>query len=241
MPAIKRLWLEDNSFTTFPRELLQLRTLELLRLSGCQISELPPGISQLAALKELALDNNPLEVVPPQLCELRQLRKLLLHGCGLADLPEQIGNLELLEQLHVSSNLLRSLPVSIGGCRSLRILSCNNNELSELPLELLRLPLERLNVANNFLRTLHPALARRWQKALPETLVSACCLLETDASTVAVDESGLPPVFKGLTIHLDQNPVTSLTGSETVAGLSVSQAGLSFVEELRNKKKQRPG
>jgi len=238
--------LEDNSFSIFPRELLSLETLELLRLSGCRIAEVPPGIAQLAALRELALDGNPLDAIPGNICELRELRKLVLHGCRLERLPDSLGDLVQLEQLLVSSNRLHELPATIGGCARLRVLACNSNALESLPAALAYLPgLANVNAANNAIVTLPAVLARHWRASLPSAVVEACCDAEADMGVAralgAAADGALTqyPAPSSLLVLLDRNPV--MGGGEAVPAITASQVGqLSIVEELRGRKKAKP-
>ncbi len=149
--------------TTFPAEIYQLAdSLEILDLSGNQLSTLPPDLGRLHKLRILFASNNCFTELPevlgqcPQLSMIgfksnqirhippaalgRALRWLILTDNQLTELPEQIGQCRQLQKLMLAGNRLQSLPDTLANCRNLELLRISANHFSTLPAVLFSLP-----------------------------------------------------------------------------------------------------
>lgn len=147
----------------FPREIFDLAdTLEVLDLSGNQLSTLPDDLPRLHRLRILFCSGNPFRVLPevlgrcPQLemvgfksCQIERvpaealpprLRWLILTDNQVEVLPVAIGRCTRLQKLMLAGNRLRSLPPELAACTRLELLRIAANQLTGLPGWLLRLP-----------------------------------------------------------------------------------------------------
>jgi len=149
--------------TEFPEEIFALAdSLEVLNLSGNQLSTLPADLPRLHRLQVLFCSDNQFTAVPavlgqcPQLQMVgfkankittlpaaalpRRLRWLILTDNQLAGLPPEIGRCPQLQKLMLAGNRLRHLPAELAQCTKLELLRIAANELEELPAWLLTLP-----------------------------------------------------------------------------------------------------
>ncbi len=131
--------------TKLPREILDLKHLTKLDLSGHGLKTLPPEICQLENLRELNLDANVEITLPEELgrlphlrrlslgsvksavnfpfSRLRTLESLKLFGTPLKALPEEILALENLAELDLRWSPFEVFPKDLKRLRSLRSLS----------------------------------------------------------------------------------------------------------------------
>ncbi len=84
-PHLTDLHLWNNKLTSLPREIGQLKNLQMLLLGGNKLTSLPPEIGQLKNLQRLGLRDNKLTSLPPEMVQLRKLEKLYLGGNRLDD------------------------------------------------------------------------------------------------------------------------------------------------------------
>lgn len=149
--------------TEFPPEILDLAdTLEVLDLSGNQLTSLPPEFSRLRRLRILFCSGNPFTELPevlgacPELemvgfksCRLHRvpaaalparLRWLILTDNRIDELPASIGRCTGLQKLMLAGNRLRALPDEMAACARLELLRISANRLMVLPAWLFDLP-----------------------------------------------------------------------------------------------------
>ena len=159
-----------------PAEIWQLTSLELLHLSGNQLTRVPAEIGQLTSLEALYLHDNQLTSVPAEIWQLTSLELLAprrqsaderaggdraAHVAGLTlndnkltSVPAEIWQLTSLTELHLHSNRLTSVPAEIGQLTSLECLTLNDNQLTSVPAEIGQLTsLEGLWLNDNKLTT----------------------------------------------------------------------------------------
>ncbi|WP_312835075.1 leucine-rich repeat-containing protein kinase family protein [Comamonas sp.] len=162
----------------FPRELFALAdTLEMLDLSGNQLSSLPDDLTRFSQLRVLFASNNPftelprvlgrmprLEMVGFKACQIRtvtadslppQLRWLILTDNQITELPDTLGERPRLQKLMLACNQLHSLPSGLAHSPRLELLRLAGNRFAALPPEVLAMPaLAWLAMAGNPM-TLH--------------------------------------------------------------------------------------
>lgn len=108
--------LSENRLSVFPDDLSQCHTLEVLKLSANQLTDIPASIERLTKLRELHIANNCLQ-----------------------SLPAELGHCTGLEHVDCSSNHLTSVPDTLGGLKKLRRLILNDNpHLRDVPGAVLR-------------------------------------------------------------------------------------------------------
>jgi len=162
LAGITRLDLSEG-LTEFPPEIFALAdSLEVLNLSGNQLSSLPDDLPRLHKLRILFCSDNAFNEVPSILGDCpalemvgfkanrihslpasalpRKLRWLILTDNRLEQLPAEIGQCERLQKLMLAGNRLRSLPATLGNCQQLELLRIAANRLPDLPAWLLTMP-----------------------------------------------------------------------------------------------------
>ena len=76
---VKSLDLRDNFLTDFPKEILNLLSLRILRLDNNKMSSVPPQIGNLLQLKVLTLSRNYLQFLEPGISKLTSLMALAIN------------------------------------------------------------------------------------------------------------------------------------------------------------------
>ena len=153
----------SEQLTDFPREIFDLAdSLEVLNLSGNQLSSLPDDLPRLSRLRILFCSDNAFTDVPAVIgrCERLEmvgfkanrirtiapgalpplLRWLILTDNRLEALPGEIGQCTRLQKLMLAGNQLRELPDTLANCSRLELLRIAANQLPYLPAWLLEMP-----------------------------------------------------------------------------------------------------
>ncbi|MDR6993540.1 hypothetical protein J2Y65_000164 [Aeromonas salmonicida] len=152
-----------EDLTEFPPEILSLKeTLEVLDLTGNQLSRLPDelaGFSKLRiifcsennftelpevlglcpALTMVGFKANQISTVPAASLPVG-LRWLILTDNAIEELPDELGQCSRLQKLMLAGNRLRELPASLANCRNLELLRIAANRIERFPGWLLTLP-----------------------------------------------------------------------------------------------------
>ena len=162
LAGITRLQLRCG-LTEFPREIFELAdSLEILDLSGNQLSTLPDDLPRLHKLCVIFCSDNPFTELPEVLGQCQQLsmvgfkanriahvspkalppllRWLILTDNALTELPAEIGQCTHMQKLMLAGNQLRSLPTELAHCTRLELLRISANQLTEFPDWLLHMP-----------------------------------------------------------------------------------------------------
>jgi hypothetical protein len=162
LKGITRLQLREG-LTTFPPEIFELAdTLEILDLSGNQLTALPNDLPRLHKLQVIFCSDNPFTELPEVLGQCAQLtmvgfkanrirhlsaqalpprlRWLILTDNQIDALPDALGLCTELEKLMLAGNRLHHLPASMAGLHKLALLRISANQFTALPTWLLDLP-----------------------------------------------------------------------------------------------------
>ncbi|WP_421323074.1 leucine-rich repeat-containing protein kinase family protein [Aeromonas veronii] len=152
-----------ENLTEFPSEILSLKeTLEVLDLTGNQLSALPDELAGFSKLRIIFCSENRFTELPEVLgrCPaltmvgfkanqiatvsakaLRAgLRWLILTDNAIEQLPDELGQCDALQKLMLAGNRLRELPASLANCRNLELLRIAANRIERFPEWLLSLP-----------------------------------------------------------------------------------------------------
>ncbi len=113
--------------TTFPSEILRIKSLKHLTLRRNNLNDLPNNIGFLSNLEWLDLRINKLEMLPSAIGLLYKLKNLNLSSNNLTMIPNSIGDLLTLKKLNLSNNKLRSVPECIENLKCLESLNLKAN------------------------------------------------------------------------------------------------------------------
>lgn len=207
----------------FPPEIFSLAdTLEVLDLSGNELSELPDDLRRLHRLRVLFCSENRFTRLPASIGGCAQLsmvgfkanqivdvpaaalppllRWFILTDNRVEHLPTELGQRPALQKLMLAGNRLRELPDSLAQCSQLELLRISANRLNALPDWLLRLPrLSWLAFAGN------PMLAEAESRAIEHAQAPAI-----DRAALAVGQvlgEGASGVISEATWHSAEGPL----------------------------------
>ncbi|WP_429152537.1 leucine-rich repeat-containing protein kinase family protein [Aeromonas veronii] len=152
-----------ENLTEFPSEILSLKeTLEVLDLTGNQLSTLPDELAGFGKLRIIFCSENSFTELPEVLGRCPALtmvgfkanqiatvsakalpaglRWLILTDNAIERLPDELGQRDALQKLMLAGNRLRELPASLANCRKLELLRIAANRIERFPEWLLSLP-----------------------------------------------------------------------------------------------------
>ncbi|MEG0921687.1 MAG: leucine-rich repeat-containing protein kinase family protein [Comamonas sp.] len=198
----------QDQLITFPEHLYQLAdTLEILDLSGNQLTTLPDDLTRFTKLRILFASNNPFTQLPPVLGRMPQLEMVGFKACQIHDvpadslppqlrwliltdnqihlLPNTLGQRPRLQKLMLACNQLSSLPASLSQCTSLELLRISGNRFTEVPDGVCQLPaLAWLAIAGNPLtqKSELQSLTTKALEAISHQDLQVCQLLGEGAS-----------------------------------------------------------
>ncbi|MFM5631112.1 leucine-rich repeat-containing protein kinase family protein [Aeromonas veronii] len=158
----RHLKLSEN-LAVFPHEILSLKeTLEVLDLTGNQLSALPDELAGFGKLRIIFCSENRFTELPEVLGRCPALtmvgfkanriatvsakalpaglRWLILTDNAVEQLPDELGQCDALQKLMLAGNRLRELPASLANCRNLELLRIAANRIERFPEWLLSLP-----------------------------------------------------------------------------------------------------
>lgn len=158
----RHLKLSEN-LAVFPHEILSLKeTLEVLDLTGNQLSALPDELAGFGKLRIIFCSENRFTELPEVLGRCPALtmvgfkanriatvsaralpaglRWLILTDNAIERLPDELGQCDALQKLMLAGNRLRELPASLANCRNLELLRIAANRIERFPEWLLSLP-----------------------------------------------------------------------------------------------------
>ena len=137
--TLEVLDLSGNQLTALPDDLHRLRKLRVVFASCNRFTTLPAVLGRCEQLAMIGFKANQIRHVPddafPPL-----LRWLILTDNQIEQLPASIGQCHQLEKLMLAGNRLHNLPASLAQCQQLALLRVSANCLGALPDWLLHMP-----------------------------------------------------------------------------------------------------
>lgn len=152
MASLTHLYLRNNQITDndLPKDMIGLKSLRTLNLSGNRLTCLPPQVLDIVSLRNLFLGANQIKQVDSGIKRLKRLRLLYLGGNQLEYLPREIGELPYMQVLLLSDNKLKKLPCSLCNLSRLQCLHLHKNCLTTLPNDLIHIrSLSELSLRDN--------------------------------------------------------------------------------------------
>ncbi len=130
--SLEILNLSGNQLSSLPADLPRLRQLKVIFCSNNRFTELPAVLGQCPALEMVGFKSNQIRVVPAAALPAR-LRWLILTDNQIGELPAALGQCTRLQKLMLAGNHLQHLPASLAQCQQLELLRIAANDFHSLP------------------------------------------------------------------------------------------------------------
>jgi hypothetical protein len=137
--SLEVLDLSGNQLSQLPDDLPRLKRLRILFCSDNQFCELPAVLGRCSALSMVGFKANQIRSVPSAALA-PSLRWLILTDNQIPSLPASIGQCRHLQKLMLAGNQLTALPPELAQCQQLALLRIAANQFTALPDWLLDLP-----------------------------------------------------------------------------------------------------
>ena len=137
--TLEVLDLSGNQLSTLPDDLQRLKKLRILFLSNNQFTEVPTALAQCPVLEMIGFKSNQISTVAENALPI-QTRWLILTDNQIDQLPDSMGKLYRLQKMGLAGNRLTSIPASMADCHSLELARLSANKLTAMPDCLLQLP-----------------------------------------------------------------------------------------------------
>jgi hypothetical protein len=147
--TLEILDLSNNPLSSLPKDFSRLHKLKIAFLSDCNFATFPKQLAQCRSLEMIAFKNNHMTTIPDDSFP-RKLRWLILTNNLITSLPASIGQCNRLQKCMLAGNRLSCLPDEMEHCGKLGLLRLSANQFTELPPWLFELPeLSFLSFAGN--------------------------------------------------------------------------------------------
>jgi len=137
--SLEILDLSGNQLSSLPDDLVKLKKLKVIFCSQNQFTELPAVLGRCSALSMVGFKANQIRYVPAESLPAK-LRWLTLTDNAIEQLPPEIGNCHDLQKLMLAGNRLQTLPETLAHCQRLELIRIAANQLHAFPTWLLSLP-----------------------------------------------------------------------------------------------------
>ncbi|MCX9111350.1 leucine-rich repeat-containing serine/threonine-protein kinase [Aeromonas veronii] len=136
--TLEVLDLTGNQLSTLPDELAGFGKLRIIFCSENRFTELPEVLGRCPALTMVGFKSNRIATVSAKALPAG-LRWLILTDNAVEQLPDELGQCDALQKLMLAGNRLRELPTSLANCRNLELLRIAANRIERFPEWLLSL------------------------------------------------------------------------------------------------------
>jgi hypothetical protein len=137
--SLEILDLSGNNLSALPDDFARLHKLRILFCSDNQFTQLPAVLGQCPQLSMVGFKANKIREVPAAAFG-KSLRWLILTDNQISELPAAIGQCTQLQKLMLAGNQLQALPQELAGCTQLELLRIAANRFTALPDWLFSLP-----------------------------------------------------------------------------------------------------
>lgn len=147
--SLELLDLSSNPLSQLPEDFHRLQNLKIAFFSDCNFATFPKQLAQCSSLEMIAFRGNAMTTIPEHAFP-PQLRWLILTNNLIRSLPESIGKCLRLQKVMLAGNHLTTLPDEMADCTKLGLLRLSANKIAHLPPWLFALPeLAFLSLAGN--------------------------------------------------------------------------------------------
>ena len=137
--SLEILDLSGNQLSSLPDDLVKLTKLKVIFCSQNQFTELPAVLGRCPSLSMIGFKANKIRHIPATSLPAK-LRWLTLTDNAIEQLPPEIGNCHDLQKLMLAGNRLQALPETLAHCKRLELIRIAANQLHAFPTWLLSLP-----------------------------------------------------------------------------------------------------
>lgn len=137
--SLEILDLSNNPLSSLPKDISRLHKLRIAFFSDCNFTTFPAELAQCRSLEMIAFKSNRMSTIPPNSFP-RKLRWLILTNNRITSIPTCIGKCHRLQKCLLAGNNLTSLPDEMQHCRKLGLLRLSCNDITSLPAWLFELP-----------------------------------------------------------------------------------------------------
>ena len=134
LKQVQFLDLSGCELVSLPSEIGLLTGLFDLSLAGNFLCDLPEELQNCTILNSLDISRNSFEAVPACVSTLSELEELNLSNNKITQLPEELGNLAQMRHLNVSFNRLSNIPASFSQMAGAVSFNFSRNRIEEFPL-----------------------------------------------------------------------------------------------------------
>lgn len=137
--TLEILDLSGNNLSALPADFARLHKLRILFCSDNQFTQLPEILGQCPQLSMVGFKANKIRSVPAAALG-KSLRWLILTDNQISELPAELGQCTKLQKLMLAGNQLQALPEELAACTQLELLRIAANRFTILPDWLFSLP-----------------------------------------------------------------------------------------------------
>ncbi len=137
--SLEVLNLSGNQLSSLPNDLWRLHKMQIIFCSDNLFTELPAVLGACPSLTMIGFKANQIKSVPNESLPA-SLRWLVLTDNQITELPASIGHCVHLQKLMLAGNQLTRLPVALANCQNLALIRLAANRLPALPEVLFALP-----------------------------------------------------------------------------------------------------
>jgi len=137
--SLEVLNLSGNQLSGLPDDLWRLHKMQIIFCSDNLFTELPAVLGRCSSLTMIGFKANQIRLVPDGSLP-KALRWLVLTDNQIAQLPPSIGDCAQLQKLMLAGNQLTALPANLANCQQLELIRLAANRFAALPEVLFELP-----------------------------------------------------------------------------------------------------